>query len=82
MQKICNNCLVQYFEHSQSIKNLCLTFILFVCECRAKELKMLELKFKRKLNALKVLNENMEFTYEIPQMEYDRATGDVTILEK
>ena len=39
-------------------------------------------RLKRKLSAMKMLNEHKDFTYEPPEMIYDRSTGDVTILPK
>ena len=39
-------------------------------------------KLKRKLNKLRMFTEDREFTYEPPQMTYDKATGDVTIIPK
>ena len=39
-------------------------------------------KLKRKLSAMKMLTDSREFTYEPPQMIYDKSTGDVTILPK
>ena len=41
---------------------------------------MAENKLKRKLNAMKMMTEDAEFTYEPPNMIYDKSTGDVQIL--
>ena len=46
------------------------------------ELYKLDAELKRKLSALRLLTEHKDFTYEPPQMIYDKATGDVTILPK
>ena len=46
------------------------------------ELHMAENKLKRKLNAMKMMTEDAEFTYEPPNMIYDKSTGDVQILQK
>ena len=46
------------------------------------EILRLEQEWKRKMNQIKVYNEEYDFTYEPPRMEYDRKTGDVTILAK
>ena len=43
---------------------------------------MLDNKLKRKLNALKMVTQDSEFTYEPPEMIYDKKTGDVQILPK
>ena len=42
----------------------------------------MEQKVKRKMNKLRMYTDNSEFNYEPPQMTYDKATGDVTILPK
>ena len=46
------------------------------------ELYRLDAEFKRKMTTLRILTEQKEFTYEPPQMIYDKSTGDVTILPK
>ena len=46
------------------------------------ELYKLDAELKRKLTALRLLTEHKDFTYEPPQMIYDKSTGDVTILPK
>ena len=46
------------------------------------ELHQMDQKLKRKLNKLRMFTEDREFTYEPPQMTYDKATGDVTIIPK
>ncbi len=43
---------------------------------------MMDNKLKRKLNVLKIMTEDAEFSYEPPEMIYDKKTGDVTILPK
>ena len=39
-------------------------------------------RVRRKLNKLRMYTEHSDFTYEPPQMTYDKATGDVTIIPK
>lgn len=34
-------------------------------------------KLRKKLNMLKILTQDREFTYEPPEMIYDKSTGDV-----
>ena len=46
------------------------------------EVRQLTAQLKRKLNALKMYTEDFEFTYERPNMLYDKKTGDVQILQK
>ncbi len=46
------------------------------------EIHRLDAKLKRKLNVLKMMTEDADFTYEPPEMIYDKSTGDVTILPK
>ncbi len=46
------------------------------------EIHKLDAQLKRKLNVLKMVTEDAEFTYEPPEMIYDKSTGDVTILPK
>ena len=46
------------------------------------EIHALDAKIRRKINVLKMMNKDREFTYEKPEMIYDKATGDVTILPK
>ena len=46
------------------------------------EVQMLDMRLKRKLNVLKIMNEDDQFTYEPPEMIYDKSTGDVQILPK
>jgi hypothetical protein len=41
----------------------------------------LQFKFNRKLNVLRLFNEEPEFTYVPPQMTYDKATGDINIID-
>jgi hypothetical protein len=38
---------------------------------------MVDNRLKRKLNMLKMMTEDAEFTYEQPEMIYDKKTGDV-----
>lgn len=45
------------------------------------EIRLMEQKLQRKLNMLKMWTIDSEFNYQQPEMEYDRKTGDVTILE-
>ena len=46
------------------------------------EIHNADLRLRRKLNAMKMMSEDKEFTYEPPEMIYNRETGDVTILPK
>ena len=43
---------------------------------------MLQNKVKRKMNVLKMMTQDADFTYEPPEMIYDKKTGDVQILPK
>ena len=52
--------------------NACRTFSYDV-----REIKLLEMEFKRKLNVLKMATDQKEFNYEQPEMIYDKKTGDV-----
>lgn len=45
------------------------------------EIRELQMKFNRSLNVIKLYNKQPEFSYEPPKMIYDKATGDVTILD-
>ena len=44
------------------------------------ELHLIENKLKRKINAMKMVTEHADFTYEPPNMIYDKSTGDVQII--
>ena len=46
------------------------------------ELKRLGNKLKRKLNMLRIYTEDSQFSYKQPQMEYNKETGDVKIIEE
>ena len=46
------------------------------------ELIKLEQAFNRKINLMKLYTTETEFTYEQPEMHYDKKTGDVKIIEK
>jgi len=45
------------------------------------ELFIMDQRVRRKLNSLRVMTDDSEFTYEPPQMIYDKKTGDVTIID-
>lgn len=46
------------------------------------ELQKEDAKLRKKLNMLKLMTQDREFTYEPPEMIYDKSTGDVEILPK
>ena len=46
------------------------------------EIKKLELKVRRKLQILRMFSDLKDFDYEPPQMQYDKKTGEVKIIEK
>ena len=46
------------------------------------ELHAIENKLKRKLNMMKMMTDDAEFTYEPPNMTYDKSTGEVSIIKK
>lgn len=45
------------------------------------EIRKLQNKLQRKINILKMFTEYQDFNYEPPQMTYDKATGNVTIID-
>ena len=47
-----------------------------------RELQQADLRLRRRINSLKLMTEDRDFTYEPPEMIYDKKTGDVTILPK
>ncbi|CDW83242.1 UNKNOWN [Stylonychia lemnae] len=46
------------------------------------ELRNLQSKIDRQLKVLDMFTENREFNYEPPQMTYDKATGEINIIER
>ena len=46
------------------------------------EMRRLSNKLKRKFNMLRIYTKDREFSYKQPQMEYNKETGDVTIIEE
>jgi len=46
------------------------------------ELHAMNAQVRRKINMIKMLTKDKDFTYEPPRMIYDKASGDVTILPK
>ena len=46
------------------------------------ELHQMDQRVRRKLSKLRMYTEHEDFTYEPPQMTYDKSTGDVTIIPK
>jgi hypothetical protein len=46
-----------------------------------KEIEAMNAALQRKLNVLRMFTEYKDFNYEQPQMDYDKATGNVTILD-
>ena len=46
------------------------------------ELYQMDARVRRKFNAMRQMDEQSDFTYEPPEMIYNKETGDVTILPK
>lgn len=47
-----------------------------------RETKKMDLEFNRKLALLKMMSSQKSFNYEQPEMVYDKATGDIQIIDK
>ena len=47
-----------------------------------KEIKALENQVKRRINVIRAHTELREFTYQPPQMYYDKKTGEIKVKEK
>jgi hypothetical protein len=47
-----------------------------------REVMDLERKFTKRMNTLKMYNENKDFNYEPPQMMYDKESGEVVTIKK
>lgn len=47
-----------------------------------KEIKHLEAKVKRKVNVIRQQTELREFSYQPPQMYYDKKTGEIKVKER
>ena len=45
------------------------------------EIKKLELQVRRKMQILRMFSDLKDFDYEAPQMQYDKKTGDIKIIE-
>ena len=45
------------------------------------EIKKMELKFRRKMQILRMFSDLKDFDYEPPTMQYDKKTGDIKITE-
>jgi hypothetical protein len=47
-----------------------------------RELHALQLKLKAKINASMLYTQQSDFNYERPQLQYDKATGEINIIKK